>query len=92
MPPGFAHGNFFTEDTVIEYFCTGEYSPGCEAGISPFASDIDWSMCDATLKAELDVILASDTCLCSDKDRDAMSVAAWTADPRSDEFTTDKLA
>src|SRR5262249_31441506 len=28
VPPGFAHGNFFTEETIIEYFCTGEYSPG----------------------------------------------------------------
>ena len=30
VPPGFAHGNLFTEDTTIEYFCGGEYSPGCE--------------------------------------------------------------
>jgi hypothetical protein len=27
----------FLEDTAIEYFCTGEYSPKCEAGISPLA-------------------------------------------------------
>ena len=33
VPPGFAHGNFFTENSMIEYFCSGEYSPGCEAGI-----------------------------------------------------------
>src|SRR5258708_101271 len=32
VPPGFAHGNVFPEDTSIEYFCTGEYSPKCEAG------------------------------------------------------------
>ena len=37
IPPGFAHGNYFTEDTTIEYICSGEYSPGCEAGISPLA-------------------------------------------------------
>ena len=53
VPPGFAHGNFFSETTLIEYFCTGEYSPGCEAGISPLADDIDWSLCDAELKGEL---------------------------------------
>lgn len=46
VPPGFAHGNFFTEESMIEYFCSGEYSPGCEAGISPLASDIDWTLYD----------------------------------------------
>ena len=50
VPPGFAHGNFFTEDSTIEYFCSGEYSPGCEAGISPLAADIDWSLCEGSLK------------------------------------------
>ena len=34
---------------MIEYFCSGEYSPGCEAGISPLAEDIDWSLCDPKL-------------------------------------------
>src|ERR1051325_4030920 len=33
VPPGFAHGNVFPQDTVIEYLCSGEYSQGCEAGI-----------------------------------------------------------
>ena len=37
VPPGFAHGNFFTESTVIEYLCTGEHSPGHEAAVSPLA-------------------------------------------------------
>ncbi len=52
VPPGFAHGNFFTEESMIEYFCSGEYSAGCEAGISPLANDIDWSFCDQNLKKE----------------------------------------
>jgi dTDP-4-dehydrorhamnose 3,5-epimerase len=56
VPPGFAHGNFFPEDTVIEYFCSGEYSPGCEAGISPLAGDIDWTLCDTNLKQLFDSI------------------------------------
>ena len=56
VPPGFAHGNFFTENTVIEYFCSGEYSPGCEAGISPLAEDIDWSLCDKKLKREFPLL------------------------------------
>src|SRR5579883_2717712 len=50
VPPGFAHGNMFPEESAIEYFCSGEYSPGCEAGISPLAADIDWSLCDAGLR------------------------------------------
>ena len=37
IPPGFAHGNVFLENTLIEYFCSGEYSPGCEASISPLS-------------------------------------------------------
>ena len=85
IPPGFAHGNYFTEATIIEYFCTGEYSPGCEAGISPLSSDIDWSLCDHGLKAELDSILANAP-LITDKDRSGFSVGGWFADARSDNF------
>ena len=70
VPPGFAHGNFFTEETLIEYFCSGEYSPGCEAGISPLSPDIDWSLCDPQLAEEFKKIAAS-TELITDKDRDA---------------------
>jgi dTDP-4-dehydrorhamnose 3,5-epimerase len=44
VPPGFAHGNLFTSESTIEYLCSGEYSPEHEAGISPFAEDIDWSL------------------------------------------------
>jgi len=84
VPPGFAHGNCFTEDTIIEYFCSGEYSPGCEAGISPLADDIDWSMCDPALRATF-LAVAADAAM-TDKDRNGLSMAAWTADPRSGEF------
>src|SRR6266576_777714 len=28
VPPGFAHGNFFTENSQIEYLCSGAYSQG----------------------------------------------------------------
>lgn len=90
VPPGFAHGNAFPEDTVIEYFCSGEYSPGCEAGISPLASDIDWSLGDPALR-DLFAGIAGEAPLISDKDRDGLSVAAWTADPRSAQFQYDDL-
>ena len=44
VPPGFAHGTLFPhgpEVSVIEYFCTGQYNPACEASISPLAPDIE---------------------------------------------------
>jgi len=85
VPPGFAHGTVLLEDTLIEYFCSGEYSPGCEAGISPRAADLDWSHCDPGLAATVRDIAAS-TSLMTDKDRDAPTVAGWAADPRSDNF------
>jgi len=49
IPPGFAHGTLLLEPSLIEYFCTGHYNPECEAGISPLADDIDFSLCDKKL-------------------------------------------
>jgi dTDP-4-dehydrorhamnose 3,5-epimerase len=86
VPPGFAHGNCFLEDTVIEYFCSGEYNPACEAAISPLADDIDWSLCDSGLKESFDDI-SSKTQLITDKDRKGLTIEKWRADLRSDEFT-----
>jgi dTDP-4-dehydrorhamnose 3,5-epimerase len=85
VPPGFAHGNTFLEDTSIEYLCSGEYSPGNEAGISPLAEDIDWSLCDQNLRETFRGI-ASSTRLMTDKDRNSLSVSAWERDERSDNF------
>lgn len=86
VPPGFAHGNFFSKDTTIEYFCTGEYNPAGEAGISPLAKDLDWSLCDPCLKKAFQELIVH-TKLISPKDRDAFSVAAWNDDERSRHFT-----
>jgi dTDP-4-dehydrorhamnose 3,5-epimerase-like enzyme len=91
VPPGFAHGNTFTEETVIEYFCSGEYSPGNEAGISPVAVDLDWSLCKPELADQFRSI-ASETPLMTDKDRNAFTLAGWSADPRSENFLYDDLA
>ena len=84
VPPGFAHGMLLVEDTLVEYLCSGEYNPNCEAGISPFSPDIDWSTCDADLRATFDRFAA--TALVSPKDRDAPCVSAWDEDPRSSYF------
>lgn len=86
VPPGFAHGNFFTEESMIEYFCSGEYSPGCEAGISPLAADLDWSLCDLHLKTAFIDLTTSSTLLISDKDRDGLALQTWLADERSNQF------
>jgi dTDP-4-dehydrorhamnose 3,5-epimerase-like enzyme len=85
VPPGFAHGNFFTQTSRIEYFCSGEYSPGCEAGISPFAADIDWSLFDAVLKEEFDRIISGYP-LITDKDHNGHTIASWADHPDSSQF------
>jgi dTDP-4-dehydrorhamnose 3,5-epimerase len=89
VPPGFAHGNFFTQTSQIEYFCSGEYSPGCEAGISPLASDIDWSLFDAGLKEEFNGIISGNP-LITDKDRNGHTLASWMENPDSDQFVYQK--
>jgi dTDP-4-dehydrorhamnose 3,5-epimerase len=88
VPPGFAHGNFFTEDTHIEYFCSSEYSPGCEAGISPLAPDIDWSLFDPALRKEFEQIAAGNL-LITEKDRNGFSLSSWLQNPDSDQFVFD---
>jgi dTDP-4-dehydrorhamnose 3,5-epimerase len=85
VPPGFAHGNYFTVASRIEYLCSGEYSPGCEAAISPTAPDLDWSLCEPALRQEFQTLLA-DRPLLSAKDAAGLTLGAWTSDPRSQQF------
>ncbi|HQZ39445.1 MAG TPA: dTDP-4-dehydrorhamnose 3,5-epimerase family protein [Vicinamibacterales bacterium] len=85
VPPGFAHGNFFTETSRIEYLCSGEYSPGCEAGLSPLAPDLDWTRCDPALKAQFDGLVTSGAII-SEKDTAGLTLTAWQADERSKQF------
>ena len=84
VPPGFAHGNYFMGDTVIEYFCSGEYSQGCEACIAPYAPDIDWSLCEEHLMSHFRAM--ETTAVMTDKDRSGLSFATWNNDPRSENF------
>lgn len=88
VPIGFAHGVFFLEESKIEYFCTGEYSPGCEAGISPMAKDINWSLCEPRLKKIFDEV--AKTPIISEKDQRGMSVAQWKGDARAKNFVHTK--
>jgi dTDP-4-dehydrorhamnose 3,5-epimerase len=91
VPPGFAHGNFFTEETIIEYFCSGEYSPGNEAAVSPLAEDLDWSLCTPVLRDEFRA-LVGDGAVISEKDRNAGSLSDWQSDGRSANFRYAELA
>jgi dTDP-4-dehydrorhamnose 3,5-epimerase len=86
VPPGFAHGNYFDRESRIEYFCSGEYNPACEAGISPVAPDIDWSLCEPALKRGFDAIVAARPLL-SEKDRNGHTLSSWAANPDSDQFS-----
>lgn len=90
VPPGFAHGNFFTEDSLIEYLCSGEYSQGCEAGISPFANDIDWSFCEVALHKEFQALRSAQPII-TDKDKYGFSIAQWNDDDRSNNFVYEIL-
>jgi len=90
VPPGFAHGNLFTERTIIEYFCTGEYSPGNEAAVSPLAEDLDWSLCAPDLREEF--LTCAEGATISEKDRNAGSLSDWKSDPRSANFRYSDLA
>jgi dTDP-4-dehydrorhamnose 3,5-epimerase len=85
VPPGFAHGNYFSDDTIIEYLCTGEYSPGCECGIAPGSKDLDWSLADLALKAEFNKII-SNAPVMSEKDKLGLTLNEWLADSRSENF------
>jgi dTDP-4-dehydrorhamnose 3,5-epimerase len=90
LPPGFAHGNVFPQESLIEYFCTGEYSPGNEGTVSPFAKDLDWSLCAPDLKTLFDGIAATTT-LVTQKDRDGHSLASWQASAPADKFVYSEL-
>lgn len=90
IPPGFAHGNFYTEPTKIEYFCTGEYNPNTEAAISPVSNDLDWSICDNILRSEfLDIVKKG--ALISEKDNKGTSLSDWLKDSRSENFMAGQL-
>jgi dTDP-4-dehydrorhamnose 3,5-epimerase len=91
LPPGFAHGVLLPEASMVEYLCSGEYSQGCEASISPLAKDIDWSLCDVKLKNKFDAFVGSPTLLITDKDKNGFSMSAWQKEKNSDQFIYGKL-
>jgi dTDP-4-dehydrorhamnose 3,5-epimerase len=91
IPPGFAHGFFFPKNSLIEYLCSGEYNHNCESGISPFAEDIGWSLCDNKLTDKFNKPLVYGKELIKERDRDAFSLKDWDNDERSKNFLYDDL-
>lgn len=89
IPVGFVHGNYYLEDSTIEYFCTGTYNPDCEVGISPFSSDLDWSVCDPKLKSWFDA-LKKDEIYVSSKDKAGSNITDWQNNPNSNNFIYNK--
>lgn len=87
VPIGFAHGVYFLEDSIIEYMCTGHWSPGNEAAISVLADDIEWSLCPDKFKS----LLTNDDIIMTDKDRNGLSLVDWKARPESDLFNLNNL-
>lgn len=86
IPVGFAHGSVFLEETLIEYFCSAEYTPANEAGISPLSKDIDWSLMNGEMKKIINDVITT-THLISDKDRNGLTVKEWGQNPASENFT-----
>ena len=89
IPPGFAHGNFFIEDTIIQYLCTGEYNPLCESGISPLSEDINWD--DSLIKSTFKSLVESSELKITDKDKNAFSLEQWIGNENSKNFIYGKL-
>jgi dTDP-4-dehydrorhamnose 3,5-epimerase len=85
VPEGCAHGNFFLQDTYIEYFCSSTYNGQCEAGISPFAKDIDWSICDVSLKNKFFEL--KDSFIATPKDINGLSMIEWLSRNEAYNFT-----
>jgi hypothetical protein len=76
---------FFLEDSYIEYFCSGAYNGEFEAGISPFAQDIDWSICDPILKNKFFEL--KDSFIATPKDINGLSVKDWLLRHEANNFT-----
>ncbi len=85
VPPGFAPGNYFLKETAIEYFCTGDYSQGNESGISPFAPDIDWGLCDVSTLSIFQNMAIDDWNM-TDNDRKSSDLSEWVSNPDCNHF------
>ncbi|GIW62790.1 MAG: dTDP-4-dehydrorhamnose 3,5-epimerase [Patescibacteria group bacterium] len=84
VPVGFVHGNYYLQDSAIEYFCTGWWSPETEAGVNPYDKNIDWSLSDKSLVKQF--LSLKNKAIMSEKDRNAMSLTDWKKSSASKQF------
>jgi len=85
IPTGFAHGILFLEDSTIEYFCTGQWAPDTERGISPLSKDIDWSVFNSELKKKLDEFMKT-SLIINEKDKNGLTLEQWRNSEDSKNF------
>jgi dTDP-4-dehydrorhamnose 3,5-epimerase len=85
VPPGFALGAYYHEDTIMEQFCTGQYNRESTNCINPLSEDIDWTACDSILRRGFDSLLQENHIM-SDYDKNGLSVESWYLDSNSDNF------
>ena len=76
LPPGFAHGAWLLENSMLEYFCTGTYNPNSERTISIFSEDINWAKCNSDVTSEF-AKMDKSTLKIKERDLNAMSISAW---------------
>ena len=81
IPVGYAHGNYFHQDTILEYMCSGEYAgPNKEAAIWALSGDINRQYLSEEMQ---DKFSNPDNLNISDKDKAGMSLSAWVNKPES---------
>lgn len=85
IPPGFAHGNYYLKDSMIEYYCSNIYNPGGEVGILPLSSQIDWSLCQRDLYTQF-VRIQQHSPIISKKDLGGISLTDWKSNINSSCF------
>jgi len=86
LPPGFAHGVYLPEDSMIEYFCTGQWSKDCEVSINPYDENIDWSFNSNEMNELIKSALNSDKLLITDKDKNGLTLKQWAESSNSSNF------
>lgn len=84
VPVGFVHGNYYLQESAIEYFCTGWWSPETEAGINPYDNGIDWSLADEKLVDQF--FKLKDKAIMSDKDKNGLSLSDWKKSKGASQF------
>ncbi len=85
VPVGFAHGILALENSTIEYLCTDEYNPDCEACVNPLSKDIDWSIANTDVKNIFDEFKKNGLTI-SNKDKSGLTLTQWRNDERSKNF------